>query len=92
MVRNRKSLVILCVRIGKQEQYGTVLSRKSMVKKYSVCFEYISFVQLFVSCFKSQGQPFVNSYTMPGANITIATKDGSLPYNCTVNGTEYYFE
>ena len=42
--------------------------------------------------YKSQGQPFMNSYSMPGGNITIATKDGSLPYNCSVNGTEYYFE
>jgi len=42
--------------------------------------------------YKSQGQPFMNTYTKPEAGITVATKDGALPYNCSMNGVEYYFE
>ncbi len=40
--------------------------------------------------YKSQGLPFMNSYSQNG--ITVATKDGSVPYNCSMNGAEYYFE
>lgn len=42
--------------------------------------------------YKSQGLPFMNSYSKPGAGITVHTKDGSLPYSCSMNGVEYYFE
>lgn len=42
--------------------------------------------------YKSQGLPFMNSYSLFGANITVTTKDGNIPYNCIMNGVEYYFE
>lgn len=40
--------------------------------------------------YKSQGLTFMNSYSQNG--ITVATKDGVVPYNCNMNGVDYYFE
>ena len=41
--------------------------------------------------YKSQGLSFMNSYSNQG--VTVATKDGSVPYNCSMgNDVIYYFQ